>query len=154
MPATAGHGRGQDCCAHGRQHLMEQKFLLPVRTGFRCLHDAAHASRIRLKLLILIELYEPSPRWGKRAFCGTEFSGPWKPLGTLWKDFSSIFPFFQLGARRKLAENRFRTHRLFVISRLTVSRFRNLSPVLTPLWKADCDCSSESLTPAMGTLWR
>jgi hypothetical protein len=111
-------------------------------------------TRLEFVLSFLIELYEPSPRWGKHAFCGTELSGPWKPLGTLWKDFSSIFPFFQLGAGRKLAENRFRTHRLFVISRLTVSRFRNLSPVLSPLWKADCDCSSESLTPAMGTLWR
>jgi hypothetical protein len=94
------------------------------------------------------------PPLGKLALDGAEFLPTWKPLGTLWKDFSSFFPFLGVRALSLLAEGQFYRHMLCIFSRLNESRFKNLSSGLNTLWKPDCDCSSESLRAAMGTLWR
>ena len=43
---------------------------------------------------------------------------------------------------------------LFIIKELIKSQFKNYMLGPTTLWKPDCDCTSESLRAAMGTLWR
>ena len=91
---------------------------------------------------------------GKFALDVAEFLPTWKPLGTLWKDFSSIFPFLGLGIGSILVGEQFYRHMLFIFSRLIESGFKNLSLGLSTLWKPDCDCSSESSRASMGTLWR
>ena len=112
------------------------------------------APQTQLKLLIVNELKVGCPLSGKFASYGTGFWSIWKPFGTLWKDFSSIFPFPGLKVRSKLARGQFYSHMLFMFIRLTESRFKNLSLGLGSLWKPDCDCPGESLTAAVGTLWR
>jgi hypothetical protein len=106
------------------------------------------------KSFIVSQLPESCPILGKAASSGTELWCSWKPLGTLWKDFSPIFPVPGLSPGRKLAEDQFYIHIFLSFSKLSESRFKNLSLGLSMLWKPDCDCSGESLRAAMGTLWR
>jgi hypothetical protein len=116
--------------------------------------NCTQSSQIPCKSFIINVLSELCPVLGKPTAYGTEFWCPWKPLGTLWKDFSSISPFPGLRPRRELVGDQFYRYMFSMFSKLAESRFRNLSFVLTTIWKPDCDCSSESLRAAMGTLWR
>src|SRR5580704_9199959 len=110
--------------------------------------------RSRSKFLIIKQLDKLSPRSGQCVGSGTESCDPWKAMGTLWKDFSSISPVSGMWPERKQAGNQFYWHRLFSFRGLVGSRFTNLSSGLSALWKSDCDCPYESLRTAMGTLWR
>jgi hypothetical protein len=87
-------------------------------------------------------------------FDATKVQPPWKPMGTLWKDFSSVFPFQRLRAGSQLAVARLCSHMLIVFNMLIESRFKNLSLCPNPLWKSDCDCDGGSLKAPMGNLWR
>jgi hypothetical protein len=81
---------------------------------------------------------------GKICLRWAEFWHLWNPLGTLWKGFSWMLPHWGSRTGIKWAGNKFHRHMSFSFSRLIASRFKNLSIGLTPLWKPDCNSSSES----------
>jgi hypothetical protein len=85
---------------------------------------------------------------------GSKPGVPWKPFGTLWKHFSSGSPYLSLIVGGRGAGGQFSRPMLFILNRLIISRFTNLYPVLSSLWKPDCDCFSEFLRVTTGTLWR
>ncbi len=49
--------------------------------------------QIRCKAVDCQQVMRKLPPMGRPSFDGTESWGPWNPLGTLWKDFSSISPY-------------------------------------------------------------
>lgn len=112
--------------------------------------NGTQSPQINYKLLILNELPEICPLLGEPANNAPEFWCSWKPLGTLWKDFSPLFPFLDLRTVSHLAGNSFVIYKIFIFSRLIKNQFKNFSLCLRTLWKPDCDCQVESLKAAMG----
>lgn len=79
---------------------------------------------------------------------------PWNPLGTLWKDFSSIFPYSRLRTQSNQAGELFYMNMSFRFNWLIKSLFKNLSVGPAGLWKPDCDYFSDCVRAGMVTLWR
>jgi len=67
-------------------------------------------------------------------------SRPWNPLGTLWKDFSSIFLLPSRTDGTEVLKSNFCKSNPSGFRQLASLRFKNLCPDPSLLWKPDCDC--------------
>jgi hypothetical protein len=129
-----------------------------MRSGIRNLRDAVHLIlRFRSKFLKWHAIAPSSlqvahcmrvvlklSHMGKVCLRWAEFWHLWNPLGTLWKGFSWMLPLWGLRTRTKWTGDKFHRHMSFSFSGLIGSQLKNFASGLTPLWKPDCNSSSES----------